>query len=162
MSNNISDQVDVRGPRFAAWVTTAVLIATLLLSAVSTTTAAALLAAQTAVFAIGAAAGPRRHPYGRIFATFVAPRLGLVAEREPVVPLRFAQLVGFAFGAVGTLGFAFGAPAGRATRHRIRTVRGVPQRGLRHLPGLPHLSAGGPAAPGTASHPRDRIVGRRS
>ena len=41
MSNNISDQVDVRGPRFAAWVTTAVLIATLLLSAVSTTTAAA-------------------------------------------------------------------------------------------------------------------------
>ncbi|MCB0927235.1 MAG: DUF4395 domain-containing protein [Mycobacterium sp.] len=111
MSNNISDQVDVRGPRFAAWVTTAVLIATLLLSAVSTTTAAALLAAQTAVFAIGAAAGPRRHPYGRIFATFVAPRLGPVAEREPVAPLRFAQLVGFAFGAVGTLGFAFGAPA---------------------------------------------------
>ena len=92
MSNNISDQVDVRGPRFAAWVTTAVLIATLLLSAVSTTTAAALLAAQTAVFAIGAAAGPRRHPYGRIFATFVAPRLGPVAEREPVKA--FLQLSG--------------------------------------------------------------------
>ena len=29
------DQVDVRGPRFAAWVTTAVLVATLLVSAVS-------------------------------------------------------------------------------------------------------------------------------
>ena len=104
-------EVDVRGPRFAAWVTTAVLIATLLLSAFGNTAAAVLLAAQTLVFAIGAIGGPRRHPYGRIFATFVAPRLGPVVDREPVPPLRFAQLVGFIFGAVGTLGFAFCVPA---------------------------------------------------
>lgn len=105
------DQVDVRGPRFAARVTTAVLIATVLLAGLSNTAAAVVLGAQAVVFAIGAAAGPRRGPYGRIFATLVAPRLTPATEREPVAPLRFAQLVGFVFAVVGTAGFAFGAPA---------------------------------------------------
>lgn len=103
-------QVDVRGPRFAAWITTAVLLAVLVASAASSTVAAVLLAAQAVVFAIGAARGPRQHPYGRIFATFLAPRLSPVSEREPVPPLKFAQLVGFVFAAVGTAGFALGVP----------------------------------------------------
>ena len=60
------------------------------------------------MFAIGAVGGPRKHPYGRIFATFVAPRLGPVTEREPVPPLKFAQFVGFLFAVVGTVGFATG------------------------------------------------------
>ncbi|MFV8049282.1 DUF4395 domain-containing protein [Mycobacterium sp. 48b] len=104
-------QVDVRGPRFAAWVTTAVLIATLLVAGVSEPAAAALLGAQALVFAIGAVGGPRKHPYGRLFATFIAPRLAPVTEREPVPPLKFAQLVGFVFAVVGTAGFAFGITA---------------------------------------------------
>lgn len=104
------DQVDVRGPRFAAWVTTAVLVAVLIVSAVSTAGAAILLGLQAVVFAIGALGGPRKHPYGRIFATVVAPRKGPVTEREPVPPLKFAQLVGFIFAVVGFAGFAFGAP----------------------------------------------------
>ncbi|MGK2852828.1 MAG: DUF4395 domain-containing protein [Microbacteriaceae bacterium] len=104
------DQVDVRGPRFVAWVTTATLIITLLASAVSVSTAAVILGLQTVIFAIGAALGPRRHPYGTVFAALVAPKLGPVTEREPVAPLKFAQLVGFVFGAVGTVGFALGAP----------------------------------------------------
>ena len=78
------EQVDVRGPRCAAWVTTAVLLIALIVSAVSNTAAAAILAAQAVVFAIGAIGGPRRHPYGRVFATVVAPRLGPVTEREPL------------------------------------------------------------------------------
>jgi len=102
------DQVDVRGPRFTAWVTTAVIVATLIVSAFSPIAAAVILGLQTVVFAIGAVGGPRKHPYGRIFAAFVAPRLGPVTEREPVPPLKFAQLVGFLFAAVGTIGFATG------------------------------------------------------
>ncbi|MCV7057263.1 DUF4395 domain-containing protein [Mycolicibacterium gilvum] len=101
-------QVDVRGPRFVAWVTTAVLVVALLISAQSPALAAAILGLQTLVFAIGAAAGPRRHPYGLVFAAAVAPRLGPATEREPVAPLRFAQLVGVVFAAIGTLGFAGG------------------------------------------------------
>ncbi|MGV9802153.1 DUF4395 domain-containing protein [Mycobacterium sp. NPDC003449] len=101
-------QVDVRGPRFAAWVTTAVLVITLLVAGVSETAAALLLGAQAVVFAVGAGLGPRRHPYGRLFAAVLAPRLGPVTEREPVPPLKFAQLVGFWFAVAGTAGFAFG------------------------------------------------------
>ena len=110
MSGTQTDQVDVRGPRFVAWITTAVLILTLLVSAVSVPAAAVLLASQTVVFAVGAVFGPRRHPYGTAFGALIAPRLGPVTEREPVAPLKFAQLVGFGFGVVGTAGFALGAP----------------------------------------------------
>jgi len=105
-----ADQVDVRGPRFAAWVTTAILLSVLVVSAVSTPAAAVILAAQAAVFAIGAVGGPRRHPYGRIFAAVVSPRLGPATEREPVPPLKFAQLVGLLFAIAGVAGFAVGAP----------------------------------------------------
>lgn len=103
------DVVDVRGPRFAAWVTTAVLQTVLIVSAVSPLAAALLLGLQAVIFAIGALGGPRRHPYGRVFATLVAPRLGPVKEREPVPPLKFAQLVGFVFAVCGVAGFAAGA-----------------------------------------------------
>jgi Domain of unknown function (DUF4395) len=109
MSTN-PQQVDVRGPRFVAWVTTAVLVVVLMVSVFSPAAAAGLLALQTVVFAIGAWRGPREHPYGRVFAAVVLPRLGPVTEREPVQPLRFAQLIGFAFAVVGSVGFSFGVP----------------------------------------------------
>jgi hypothetical protein len=110
-SNTVAqpDLVDVRGPRFAAWVTTAVLVLALVVSAASPPAAAVILAAQAAVFAIGAIGGPRKHPYGRIFATVVAPRLGPVQDREPTPPLKFAQLVGLIFAVLGAAGFAAGA-----------------------------------------------------
>ncbi|WP_077079164.1 DUF4395 domain-containing protein [Mycobacterium numidiamassiliense] len=104
------DRVDVRGPRFAAWVTTAVLLIALLVSAVSPLAAAAILAVQAVIFAIGAVGGPRRHPYGKLFAALVAPRLGPVKEREPVPPLKFAQLVGLIFAVAAVAGFALGVP----------------------------------------------------
>lgn len=101
-------QVDVRGPRFAAWVTTGVLVVALLISTDSAAGAALLLAAQAVVFAIGAVRGPRQHPYGFVFATVIAPRLGPVTEREPAAPLKFAQLVGLVFAVVGVIGFSSG------------------------------------------------------
>ena len=110
MSNTkTADQVDVRGPRFVAWITTVVLVATLIVSGVNPLAAAVILGLQAVVFAVGAVAGPRRHPYGIVFANVVAPRLGPVREREPVAPLKFAQLVGFVFAVVGVAGFAAGA-----------------------------------------------------
>jgi hypothetical protein len=103
------DVVDVRGPRFVAWVTTAVLVTTLILSGYSASMAAAVLGVQAVVFAVGAMRGPRLHPYGLVYARLVAPRLGAVTEREPVPPLKFAQLVGLVFAVVGVVGFASGA-----------------------------------------------------
>ena len=109
MSNTkTADQVDVRGPRFVAWITTVVLVATLIVSGVNPLAAAVILGLKAVVFAVGAVAGPRRHPYGIVFANVVAPRLGPVGEREPVAPLKFAQLVGLVFAVFGVAGFAAG------------------------------------------------------
>jgi hypothetical protein len=96
--------VDVRGPRFAAWVTGAVLALALLLGS------GELVAVQAAVFAVGAFAGLRYAPYGLLFRLLVAPRLGPVREREPEAPPRFAQLVGLLFAVVGAAGYLLGAP----------------------------------------------------
>jgi hypothetical protein len=97
-------QIDVRAPRFAAWLTSAVLAAVLL------TGSGVLLAVQAVVFAIGALAGMRYAPYGFVFRSLVAPRLGTVRERESEQPVRFAQFVGLLFAVVGTAGYLLGAP----------------------------------------------------
>src|SRR3954465_3237 len=99
-----SREVDVGGPRFAAWVTTVVLAVVLL------TGSGWLLAAQAVVFAVGAFAGLRFGAFGVLFRVRVAPRLGPVREREPEAPPRFAQFVGFVFAVVGTLGYLLSAP----------------------------------------------------
>ena len=100
-----SRQIDVRAPRFAAWVTSVVLAIALL------TGSGVLVAVQAVIFAVGAFAGLRHAPYGLVFRTLVAPRLGPVREREPEAPARFAQFVGLLFAVVGATGYLLGAPA---------------------------------------------------
>jgi hypothetical protein len=95
-------KVDPRGPRFGAVITSTVL-AVILLTAPSTL-ATALLILQTVVFGLGAFAGLQFHPYGWIYRKFVRPRLAAPSELEDSAPLRFAQLVGFLFAAVGLVG----------------------------------------------------------
>ena len=90
--------IDPRGPRFAAWVTTAVLAAVLL------TASTTLLAAQAGVFALGAAG---HNPYALFWKKFV--KRTPPVELEPAAPPRFAQLVGLAFALTGTVALAAGA-----------------------------------------------------
>jgi len=97
--------VDPRGPRFGAAVTTLVLALVLLSGS------GWLLAAQAVVFALGAFASLQYSPYGLLFSRFVRPRLAPPDELEPAAPPRFAQLVGFLFAMVGTLGYATGLTA---------------------------------------------------
>ncbi|EOM74382.1 DUF4395 domain-containing protein [Rhodococcus rhodnii] len=104
-------RVDVRGPRFVAWITTAVLAAAIVVASFSPVVAGIVLALQAVVFAIGAALGPHRGPYGRVFRALVVPRLTPVTETEPVAPLRFAQTVGFVFAAVGAIAMLAGVVA---------------------------------------------------
>ncbi|MGW7424519.1 DUF4395 domain-containing protein [Streptomyces sp. NPDC054813] len=94
--------IDARGPRFAAAVTTVVLAAALI------TRSPWILAWQTLVFALGAAAGVSRSPYGWAFRTAVRPRLAPPTEFEPPEPPRFAQAVGLVFAGLGLVGFALG------------------------------------------------------
>lgn len=95
-------QLDVRGPRFAAAVTTIVLVAILV------TGNGWLALAQTVVFAAGAVSA-RHAPYGLAFRSLIAPRLGPPTRFEPAEPVRFAQGVGFAFAAVASVGYLTGA-----------------------------------------------------
>lgn len=88
-------QVDPRGPRFGAAVTTVVLALALVL--VGTTAGTALVAWQTLVFALGAIVGLQAQPYGIVFRTLIRPRLSPPAELEDAAPPRFAQAVGLAF-----------------------------------------------------------------
>ena len=98
-------QVDPRGQRFSAILTSIVLIVVLV------TSSWLLLAAQAIVFAFGVVFGLRSAPYGLIFQALVRPRLGPPKELEPEAPPRFAQGVGAAFALVGVVGYALGIPA---------------------------------------------------
>jgi hypothetical protein len=95
-------ELDPRGQRFAATLTSLVLIVVL------ATGWGWLAIAQAVVFAI-TAADPRRGPYGYVYRALVRPRLGPPTETEPVPPVRFAQLVGFGFLAVASVGYVSGA-----------------------------------------------------
>jgi hypothetical protein len=96
-------QVDPRGQRWAAIVTTVVLIAVLV------TGSWVLLAAQAVVFAIATVLGLRYAPYGLVYQALIRPRLGPPAELEDAGPPRFAQGVGLVFALAGTVGYALGA-----------------------------------------------------
>ncbi|WP_406450871.1 DUF4395 domain-containing protein [Streptomyces sp. NBC_01622] len=94
--------IDVRGPRFGAALTTAVLAVALV------TGSFWLLAWQTLAFALGAAGGVGRSPYGWLFRKAVRPRIGPPTEFESPEPPRFAQAVGLVFAGVGLVGFGLG------------------------------------------------------
>ncbi|MFG1626939.1 DUF4395 domain-containing protein [Kribbella sp. NPDC049227] len=96
-------QVDPRGLRFAAGVTTVLLALTLVLNSPWP------LAVQTVVFAISVAFGVQASPYGQLFKRLIRPRLGPPEELEDAAPPRFAQLVGLIFAVVGLVGYLTGA-----------------------------------------------------
>ena len=99
----MSAQIDARGPRWSALITTFVLAIALITSNVW------LIAFQAVVFAIGALRGPQFTPYAYIFKKIVKPRLKSQATLEDVRPPQFAQSVGLGFALVAIIGSATGA-----------------------------------------------------
>ena len=95
-------QIDPRGARFGALITTGVFVAVLI------TSSAWLLAAQAVVFAIGTVFGLRYAPYGLIYRALIRPRLGPPKELEDEAPPRFAQGVGLLMSVIGVIGYATG------------------------------------------------------
>lgn len=95
-------QIDARGPRFGAAVTTVVLAAAVAVgpNAVGIT----LITIQTLAFALGAIAGLQAQPYGLIFKYVLKPRLSGPTPLEDAAPPRFAQAVGLGFAVVALIG----------------------------------------------------------
>lgn len=104
MSNS---QLDVRGPRFGAVVTTIVLAVAFLNQ--GTALATSLIVLQTVAFGIGAIVGPHAQPYGLFFKKFIKPRISAATKFEDPQPPRFAQAVGLGFAAVALVGIAIGS-----------------------------------------------------
>ena len=67
------------------------------------TPSALLFTALVALFAWGAFAGIRRHPYGFLFRKLIRPRLKPPTELEDPTPPTFAQGVGFVITGIGLL-----------------------------------------------------------
>ena len=112
--------IDPRGPRFGAAIT-AVLLLVVVGLGLSTPLGATLaerasepafilFAILTAIFAWGAFAGIKRHPYGVIFRKFVRPRLAPPTDLEDATPPTFAQGVGFVITLIGVLLHLLGVP----------------------------------------------------
>lgn len=99
--------IDVRGPRFGAAITTAVLAAALVLQG---TVGTWLVAWQVTMFAVATIAGLAWSPYGMVFR--VVKRgfdLGPPPEVEREEPPRFAQLCGLLFAGAGLVALISGA-----------------------------------------------------
>jgi len=100
-----TQQLDPRGLRFGAAVTTVVLAVALLTGNV------VVLALQAVGFAVGVVLGMRSSPYGLVYARVIRPRLGPPAETEDARPPRFAQAVGLVFALVGVIAEVAGSDA---------------------------------------------------
>ena len=103
----MSKQIDPRGPRFGAAITTFVLA--IILLTIPSNVATVLLSMQTVVFGLGAFVGLQAQPYGIIYRNLVLPRIGKPTELEAAEPPKFAQLVGFLFAVVGLIAIISGA-----------------------------------------------------
>ncbi|HEV7623767.1 MAG TPA: DUF4395 domain-containing protein [Amnibacterium sp.] len=103
--------VDPRAPRFGAAITAVLLLVDVFLGVAGSTLASVLLlAAVTALFAWGAFAGIRRHPYGLLFRRFVRPRLAPPGDLEDAAAPTFAQLIGFVVTVAGLAVALAGVP----------------------------------------------------
>ena len=97
-------EIDARGPRFSAALTTVVLALALVTGSVWIATF------QAVVFAIGAINGPQFTPYAFIYRTLIKPRLKSPLRTEDVRPPQFAQSIGLLFALVALAGDATGTP----------------------------------------------------
>ncbi|MDH6180679.1 membrane protein implicated in regulation of membrane protease activity [Microbacteriaceae bacterium SG_E_30_P1] len=112
--------IDPRSPRFGAGITAVLLlvvIALALATPLGSTIGARLVepafivfAVISALFAWGAFAGIRRHPYGVLFRRLIRPRLAPPTELEDPTPPTFAQGVGFIITFVGLALHLAGVP----------------------------------------------------
>lgn len=104
-SKKNSTIIDARGPRFGAFITTAVLATAL------ATNNLWVIVAQAVVFAIGAFKGPQFTPYAFIYKNIVKPLLKGETPTEEVRPPQFAQSVGLLFALVAIGGALSGINA---------------------------------------------------
>ncbi|MDQ4212433.1 DUF4395 domain-containing protein [Microbacterium capsulatum] len=112
--------IDPRGPRFAAWITSVLVLVATVLGLIGpgaadglaqrATQPAFLLTLVIALLFLWGVLSPRTQPWGALFRTAVRPRLAPPTELEDPRPPRFAQGVGLFVVAVGLILHLAGVP----------------------------------------------------
>ncbi|MFY9304696.1 MAG: DUF4395 domain-containing protein [Rhodoluna sp.] len=89
-------QLDPRGPRFGAGITSILLLVVIYLSLEAATVPTAFLVMGFIVlmFVIGSALGPAKHPYSYVYKFTLRKVLQAPTVLEDARPVRFAQVVG--------------------------------------------------------------------
>lgn len=103
----MSTQIDPRGPRFGAAITSVLSLAGLYFALEGHPYAAILTLVLFVLFAWNVFA-PKSHPYSLLFTKVIRPRLAPPQSLEDSRPPRFAQQVGFGFSILALLGLAPG------------------------------------------------------
>ncbi|QMU97943.1 DUF4395 domain-containing protein [Microbacterium esteraromaticum] len=101
--------IDPRGPRFAAWITSLLLIVTTVLGLTASPAAVVLAVIAAALFVWGVVS-PTTSPWAVLFRTVVRPRLSPPGELEDPRPPRFAQGVGLVVIGIGLVLHLAGVP----------------------------------------------------
>lgn len=98
-------QLDPRGPRFGAGITSILMLVIIYLSLEPSTInlATIVMGFSVVMFTIGSTLGPARHPYSYVYKFTVRKFLKEPAYLEPAKPVQFAQVVGLIVTGTGLL-----------------------------------------------------------
>lgn len=114
------EQLDPRGPRFGAGISSILMLVVIYLSLDSATVQLALWVMGFAVvmFTFGSLLGPARHPYSYLYKYTLRKFLKAPAYLEPATPVHFAQVIGLIITgtglALGLLGVPYALPIAAA------------------------------------------------
>jgi hypothetical protein len=114
------EQLDPRGPRFGAGISSILMLVVIYLSLDSATELLALWVMGFAVvmFTFGSLLGPARHPYSYLYKYTLRKFLKAPAYMEPATPVHFAQVIGLIITgtglALGLLGVPYALPIAAA------------------------------------------------
>ena len=119
-TNNAPKGLDPRGPRFGAAITSVLMVLVIYLSLdpETITIALGIMSFSVAMFVIGTAVGPAKHPYSYVFKYLVLPALKAPTALENATPVHFAQFVGLIVTGTGLalhlLGVTYALPVAAA------------------------------------------------
>ena len=125
------EQLDPRGPRFGAGISSILMLVVIYLSLDPASEGLALVVMGFAVvmFTFGSLLGPARHPYSYLYKYTLRKFLKAPAYLEPATPVHFAQVIGLMITGLGLflglLGVPFALPIAAAAAFLAAFVNAV-------------------------------------
>jgi hypothetical protein len=125
------EQLDPRGPRFGAGISSILMLIVIYLSLDPASEGSALVVMGFAVvmFTFGSVLGPARHPYSYLYKYTLRKFLKAPAYLEPATPVHFAQVIGLVITGLGLvlglLGVPFALPIAAAAAFMAAFVNAV-------------------------------------